>query len=120
MELEGGVILAAENVRPGGVGPVITHVLQLVPLPAGAGTRGLQALSQIPHHADTVEEKVGGKAQPDTCWGLGRVGTALLLLLLRDVRLVLTGAVLNPPPCCRPACCCCWPSCWHSGTLTSG
>ena len=97
MELEGGVILAAENVRPGGVGPVITHVLQLVPLPAGAGTRGLQALSQIPHHADTVEEQVGGKAQPDTCWGLGRVGTALLLLLLRDVRLVLTGAVLNPP-----------------------
>ena len=97
MELEGGVILAAENVRPGGVGPAITHVLQLVPLPAGAGTRGLQALSQIPHHADTVEEQVGGKAQPDTCWGLGRVGTALLLLLLRDVRLVLTSAVLNPP-----------------------
>ena len=49
MELEGGVILAAENVRPGGVGPVITHVLQLVPLPAGAGTRGLQAPGAVRH-----------------------------------------------------------------------
>ena len=57
MKLEGRVILAAENVRPGGVRPVIAHVLQLVPLLAGAGTRSLQALSQIPHHADTVKNK---------------------------------------------------------------
>ena len=97
MKLESRVILAAENVRPGGVRPVIAHVLQLVPLLAGAGTRSLQALSQIPHHADTVEEQVGRKAQPDTCRGLGRQGTTLLLL--REVRLVLARAVvLNTPP----------------------